>query len=281
MQTLSILGLSFVIIGTIITAYVNMKYTTDADEKRENLFKLSNENINLSNEIDSTSKRNEVLNLNLEKLGIKNQQLMNETKGLNLENKALNLDIRKLSNRISDQSLLIENQITGGNSFPYSTFKWFGNKGDKKFILQLKNDFDFPVSNLQLIWYDVDFINNNCIVKKGSNKYFLKNSCYEKSQKVLDAGDVDANSSVNVSAITLSQNSISKKYLLQYNARNGKYLQKILVYETSESEIGFAWTLTKNGVVIKQSFDGGIPLDYIDFTTGFEFIDNDYLLLNE
>lgn len=281
MQTLSIIGLSFVIIGTIITAYVNMKYTTNADEKREDLLKLTNQNKNLGNEIDLTTKKNEVLNLNLEKLSIENQKLANETKVLSKENKTLNLEIRRLSHRISDQSLLIEKQITGGNSFPYSTFKWFGEKDNKKFILQLKNDFDFPVSNLQLKWFDVDLINNNCVVKKGPNKYFLKNSCYDKSQKVLDVGDVSSNSSINVSAITLVQNSISNKYLIEYHAKNGRYLQKILVYKSDTNEIGFAWILTLNGAIIKKSTDGGIPLNFIDFKTGFEFIDQEYLILDE
>ena len=95
MQTLSILGLSFVIIGTIITAYVNMKYTTNADEKREDLLRLTNENKNLGNEIDLTTKRNEVLNLNLEKLSIENQKLANETKVLTTENKTIKLRYKK------------------------------------------------------------------------------------------------------------------------------------------------------------------------------------------
>src|SRR5690554_5596365 len=201
----------------------------------------------------------------IQELSEKNQELSNQILGL--------------SNRISEQSKFIENQITGGDSFGYSKLLAFtDNQGQKGFKLEVYNDFESPIKQLQFFFTNINDLNSKCFIEK-NGKTFLIESCVTKLRKVTNVGDIPPKSKFQISSISIPEKTISDKYIAEYMARNGRYVQKILVNKKNNVVIGFAYRITKDKEIIKEFIDGKFEKEKINFEDGFEYVDKKFSYL--
>jgi len=97
---MSILGLILILAGTAVTAFVTINYRGDADEKREEIERISKENKKLNQSIDSISARNEKLNKTIDSTTTLNQRLINE-----------NIELTNSANKVIKSNLALTEKI--------------------------------------------------------------------------------------------------------------------------------------------------------------------------
>lgn len=141
-----IIGVLLQIWGGTILFHRTQKYRKNADNSRGELNQKSDTTLTLS-------KENERLNLKITSLSEKSNSL-------GQENKILNEQIRNLSNRISEQSIIIENEITGGDSYGEVSFLHLGYPDDLRHSFNFHNRGDYPL-------YDVSItVRNQTLIKQ-------------------------------------------------------------------------------------------------------------------
>lgn len=264
-QIIICLGVLLQLFGGTVMFKRMQAYRGNADAARDEITKLSSKNseksdtiIKLSNRIDSLSRFNQ----NIGEANVK----------LGEENKYRNNQIIKLSNRISEQSVLLEKQLTGGESYAYLKFLEFKDEnGDQFFKIGIFNDFDFPVHELQIQLYDLDKILRDCI-KVIDGKEFLIEEKYKQAYEVMDSKLLFANFQLTNNKIEISGKGISKRYFARINSRNGNVIQKILVKKNLGQVTGVAFLVEKNGEVLQANIQGDIDKENLDLSTGFEFV---------
>ena len=281
LKMLSIIGLVLFISGTAITTYVTISYRNTSSKAREEI-KTQNEKISkLNTKIDSTTLKNNELSKDAISLSIDNKKLSRETKELSIENKSLTKEIRSLSIRLSEQSKVIEAQITGGESYIILELISPDSKlGSRTFNLHIENKFKNTIHNLQIHFLNIDEINKNCKKEKDGVSYLIKD-CYEKNRLVIIQGQVDPNAKISLAQFKISENDSSKYYNLTVFARNGTFKYKIFVDRIDGVIMGYVIQIEKNNKVIDRYSkllisETGYQIDQskINFKENYTFVDS-------
>jgi len=142
-QIMIIIGVILQIWGGTILFHRTQEYRNTANTTRNDI-KTLNEKI--------SEKNSTILNLGQtnEKLNKEISQLSETSNTLGEENKELNYQIRNLSTRISEQSKLIENQITGGDSYGDVTLSHIKYENDLIQSFYFKNNGDYPLQDVSI-----------------------------------------------------------------------------------------------------------------------------------
>lgn len=153
---MSILALILILAGTALGAYIQMNYRSSADDKRDEIERISKVNKRLNDSIETISKRNEELNKTINSTTALNQNLINENIELANKNQELaqaNLELSKITATFSKE---ISRQNTEGDSYPDFQILNLMHEGKPIFFMTILNSGTNPLFDVDIHYFSQD-----------------------------------------------------------------------------------------------------------------------------
>lgn len=159
-----------------------------------------------------------------------------------------------LQNKLQEKSDYIQNYLTGGSAYPYITIQVFP---PDKFVFQMRNDFDFPVYDIEALIYDYDLIDSKTYQISGDDIKSIKISDLNKAKFFVGSKPVIPGHEYRT--IDIHYPLKKGRYYIQIHTRKSVAITKLTMLILNNELFYGLQVVNKEGILLKEEMSRNVP----------------------